>query len=179
MTHVEQPMEKQDNELASVCKNLAEYAVDRDDIKVLVHNLPKDQNINTVTVDYELQLLKIISVGWALSVCMEKYPLKTEAAVEFWNLIRGFSKDISSVTQMMIGHDVDYFQLIKDRFDYYVKSLDAPNVNRDPASAIGPAFARCCKDGDNPFVTLTGARIFTYAVRGVREYLESLGIKAD
>ena len=56
-------MENQVQDLAALCKNLAEYAVDRDDIKVFVHNLPQDQNINTVTVDYELQLLKIISVG--------------------------------------------------------------------------------------------------------------------
>lgn len=171
--------EDQINSLAVMCKNLAEYAVDRDDIKVLIHNLPKDQNINTVTVDYELQLLKIISVGWALSVCMENEPKKTEAAMEYWNLIRGFSKDISQVTNMMIGHDVDYFQLIKDRFDYYVKSLDRKTAKDDPASAIGPAFAECCKDKENPFVTITGARIFTYSVRGVKEYLESLGIKAD
>ena len=172
-------MENQVQDLAALCKTLAEYAVDRDDIKVFVHNLPQDQNINTVTVDHELQLLKIISVGWALSVCMENHPQKSQAAVEFWNLIRGFSKDISQVTQMMIGHDVDYFQLIKDRFDYYVKSLDSKTSHGDPASAIGPAFAECCKDKDNPFVTLTGARIFSYSVRGVREYLESLGIKSD
>ena len=162
-----------------MCKILAEYAVDRDDIKVFVHNLPKDQNINTVTVDYELQLLKIISVGWALSVCLENHPQKSQAAVEFWNLIRGFSKDISEVTQMMIGHDVNYFELIKERFDYYVNSLSRTVSGEDLTSAIGPAFAECCKDKDNPFVTLTGARIFSYSVRGVREYLESLGIRAN
>ena len=172
-------MENQVQDLAALCKNLAEYAVDRDDIKVFVHNLPTDQNINTVTVDYELQLLKIISVGWALSVCMENHPQKSQAAVEFWNLIRGFSKDISDVTQMMIGHDVDYFQLLKERFDFYVDSLGRAVSGDDLTSAIGPAFAECCEDKDNPFVTLTGARIFSYSVRGVREYLESLGIKTS
>jgi hypothetical protein len=172
-------MENSSADLSTMCRNLAEYAVDRDDIKVLVHNLPKDQNINTVTLDYELQLLKIISVGWALSVCMENHPDKTAAAVEFWNLINGFSKDISQVTNMMIGHDVDYFQLIKDRFDYYLKSMDKKVTGDDPASAIGPAFAECCKDKDNPFVVITGARIFSYSVRGVKEYLESLGIQTN
>lgn len=165
--------------IATICKNLAEYAVDRDDIKVLVQSLPMDRNINTLMVDYELQLLKIISVGWSFSVFMAAHPEKLPAAQEFWNLIRGFSKEISTVTGLMIGHDIDFFQLIKDRFDYYVGSLDRSIKKDDPASAIGPAFAESCKDKDNPFVTITGARIFNYTVNAVKEYLESSGIRAD
>ena len=171
-------MEKTDD-FAVMCKNLAEYAVDRDDIKTLVHNLPRDQNINTVTVDYELQLLKIISVGWGLSVCLSDSPMKNKIAEEFWSLIRSISKDISQVTNMMIGHDLDYFQTIKERFDHYVRSLDKCIVKTEPASAIGPAFAECCKAADNPFIIITGARIFTYSVRGVKEYLETLGIQTN
>jgi len=33
--------------LSLMCKNLAEFAVDREDIKVFVQGLPRDQNINT------------------------------------------------------------------------------------------------------------------------------------
>ena len=165
--------------LETICKNLAEYAVDREDIKTLVQTLPTDQNINTVTVDYELQLLKIISVGWGFSVYMANHPEKIPAAQEFWNLIRGFSKEISNVTGLMIGHDIDYFQLVKDRFNFYVASLDRSIKKDDPASAIGPAFAESCKDKDNPFVTITGARIFMYSVKAVKDYLESVGLSAD
>lgn len=166
---------EQDN-LETICKNLAEYAVDREDIKELVLSLPKDQNINTVTLDYELQLLKIISVGWSFSVFMADDPRKTVAAELFWNFIRGFSKEISNVTGLMIGHDIDYFQLIKDRFDYYVSSLNRAVKKDDPASAIGPAFAESCKDKDNPFTAITGARIFNYSSRAVKEYLASVGL---
>lgn len=162
--------------LETMCKNLAEYAVDREDIKAMVQSLPTDQEINTVTVDYELQLLKIISVGWALTVYMEDHPQKLLAAEMFWNFIRGFSKEISTVTELMIGQDIDYFQMLKDRFDYYVSSLESAVKNDDPASAIGPAFAESCKDKDNAFVTITGARIFTYSTQAVKEYLDSLGI---
>lgn len=168
--------ENTQNGLADLCKNLAEYAVDREDIKALVQSLPTGQNINTVTLDYELQLLKIISVGWGLAVYMENHPQKLAAAELFWNMIRDFSKEISTVTELMIGHNVDYFNLLKERFDYYVSSLTTSARNDDPASAIGPAFAESCKDKDNPFVTITGARIFMYSTRAVKEYLDSLNV---
>ena len=175
-------MESETNEkdaLSAMCKNLAEYAVDREDIKALVQGLPKDRSINTVTLDYELQLLKIISVGWSLTVHMEDHPRKMEAAELFWNMIRNFSKEISTVTGLMIGHDIDYFQLLKERFDYYVSSLDNALKKDDPASAIGPAFAESCKDKDNAFVTITGARIFAYSSQAVKDYLESLGVELN
>lgn len=162
--------------LAVICKNLAEFAVDREDIKALVQTLPKDQEINTVTVDYELQLLKIISVGWSLSVFMGDHPDKNRAAETFWTLIRDFAKGISDVTGLMIGHDIDYFQLLKERFDYYVSSMDRAVKKDDPASAIGPAFAGSCKHDNNPFVTITGARIFNLSMDAVREYLMSRGV---
>ncbi|MBU1171247.1 MAG: hypothetical protein KKD44_16935 [Proteobacteria bacterium] len=168
--------EKVEHSLETICKSLAEYAVERDDINDLVQSLPTDMNINTVTLSYELQLLKIISVGWSFSVFMADHPKKNQAAEVFWSLIRDFSKDISNVTGMMIGHTIDYFQLIKDRFDYYVSCLDQAVKNDDPASAIGPAFAESCKDTDNPFITITGARIFNYSSHAVKEYLGSVGL---
>jgi hypothetical protein len=172
-------MEAEHNEqdpIAVICKNLAEFAVDREDIKVFVHGLPKDQGINTVTVDYELQLLKIIAVGWSLSVFMEDKPEKNRAAETFWALIRDFSRSISDVTGLMIGHDIDYFELLKERFNDYVSSMDKAIKKDDPASAIGPAFAESCKQAGNPFVTITGARIFNLSVEAVREYLQSQGL---
>jgi hypothetical protein len=160
----------------TTCKNLAEYAVNRDDIKDLVLTLPKDQNINTVTVEYELQILKIVSVGWSLNVNMENHPKKLAVSEMFWNHIREFSKEISNVTGLMIGHEIDYFEILKERFNVYVKSLDMCVKDSDPASAIGPAFAEICKANDNTFTIITGSRIFNYSVRATKEYLDSLGI---
>lgn len=172
------PENTHQDSLSAVCRNLAEYAVEREDITILVNGLPKDLGINTVTVDYELQLLKIIAVGWSLTAFMADHPDKTRAAEQFWSLIRDFSKDISNVTGMMIGHTIDYFQLIKDRLDYYVASLDRAVKSDDPASAIGPAFAESCTDPDNPFITITGARMFNYTTATVKDYLGSLGLNS-
>lgn len=165
--------EKKPDTLADICKNLAEYAVNRDEIKELVQTLPKNRNINSVTVEYELQLLKIVTIGWSISVYMLKNKKKELFELKFWELIREFSKDISNVSSLMIGHDIDYFDLIKKRLDTYVKSFDNAASESDPASAIGPAFADICKDKDNAFTVITGARLFNYSVRATKEYLES------
>lgn len=163
---------KQPDTLENICKNIAEYAVNRDEIKELVQNLPKDQNINSVMVEYELQLLKIVAIGWSISVYMQLNEKKQLFELKFWELIREFARDISNVTSLMIGHDIDYFDLIKKRLDTYLKSLDGAVSESDPASAIGPAFAEICKDKDNAFTIITGARLFNYSVRATKEYLQ-------
>lgn len=165
--------EKEKTTLDTICKNLAEYAVDRDEIKQLVETLPKDQNINTVTVEYELQLLKIITIGWSIAIYMQAFEKKQLFEQKFWEMIREFSKDISNVTSLMIGHDIDYFDLIKERFDTYIKSLETAQSKEDPASAIGPAFAKLCNDSENAFVVISGSRLFNYSVRATKEYLEA------
>ncbi len=162
---------KNTDTLENICKNLGEYAVDREEIKVIVKSLPQDQNINTITVEYELQLLKIISTGWSIAVYMTENPQKQLFELKFWELIREFSKDISNVTNLMIGHDIDYFDLVKQRFDYYLKSFEGIETDEATTSAIGPAFAAICKDDDNPFVVITGARLFTNSVKATKEYL--------
>lgn len=167
---------KEPDTLENICKNLAEYAVNRDEIKDLVTTLPGDQGINTITVDYELQLLKIVTIGWSISVYMVSNPKKSLFEVKFWELIREFSRDISNVTNLMIGQDIDYFDLIKNRFDTYLDAMEKSDSKADPASAIGPAFAELSKEKDNPFVIISGARLFNYSVRATKEYLESEGL---
>ncbi len=165
--------EKTPDSLENICKNLAEFAVERDEIKSLISTLPQDMNINTVTLEYELQLLRVVATGWSISVYMASSPQKQLFESKFWELIREFSKDISNVTSLMIGHDLDYFDLVKQRFDYYLKTFETSDNNADPASAIGPAFAESCKDNDNAFVVITGARLFNHSVRATKEYLEA------
>jgi hypothetical protein len=48
-------------------ENLFNFAVDREDVKVFIENLPKETKCNSAAVEYELQLLKIISTGWSIS----------------------------------------------------------------------------------------------------------------
>lgn len=170
--------QKTPDTLGNICRNLAEYAVNRDEIKELVKTLPQDQGINTVTLEYELQLLKVVTIGWSISVYMISHPGKELFEIKFWELIREFSSNISNVTSLMLGHDIDYFDLLKQRFNTYLTAMEKSDSNADPASAAGPCFAEICGENDNPFVIITAARLFNYSIRATKEYLESEGLTA-
>ena len=52
-------------------------------------------------------------------------------AIDSWNIrIYEFSQSISATTGLMIGHDIDYFQVLTKRLDTYVAAMakkpDAP-----------------------------------------------------
>ena len=96
-------------------EDLFSFAVDREDVKALVANLPEETDIQGVTVEYELQILKIISVGWSISYYLEKSPQKTQLAELYWQTVQQFSESLSSSTELMTGHAIDYFQILKDR----------------------------------------------------------------
>lgn len=168
--------EKTVTEAKTVSENLATFSVDRDDIVQVLATLPEDQGINKVTVEYELQLLKILTVGWSISYHMNKASKKEEISELFWYLIRDFSKNISEMTETTTGTSVDYFETIKERLNYYLSALEGGSGN-DPAALIGPRFSDVCKAGENVFVILAGARIFNGAVAAVKEYLDAVEIQ--
>ena len=169
--------EKQVVTVQDVSETLVNYAIDREDLKGIITALPDNQGINTITLDYELQLLKIISVGWSISVHMDGREKKTVLSETFWHTINEFSKNVSEVSYLTIGQKIDYFQLLKERLDTYILSLETAEKGSDPAACIGTTFATCCKDMDNPFVAITGSRIFNMAVQGVKEYLGAITIQ--
>ncbi len=70
-------------------QNLAAFAVDRTDLKTILHSLPPESGPNRVTLEYELGMLKILTVGWGISFFMpvsdKNKPLLSEA---FWQMIQ-------------------------------------------------------------------------------------------
>ena len=53
------------------------FAIDREDVKWLLAQLPEQTEVKLSTVEYELQILKIISVGWGTAYLLENSPNKT------------------------------------------------------------------------------------------------------
>ena len=105
---------------------------------------------------------------------LEKNPL----IKKFWDVLFEFSKNLSCVTSLTIGKEVDYFRALKERIDIYLKALaEVPHV-KDPASVIGPTFARLCGNADNVHVIMAGNRIFHMSLEGVKYFLESAFSKA-
>lgn len=149
------------------------FAIDRDDIKLLVDNLPAESACKPTAVEYELQLLKIISTGWSLSFFLANVSYREQLADKFWTLIHEFSGSLSETTGLMTGHEIDYYEIIRSRLDMYVAALGEKPDLTEPAAVIGPAFARCCGDPDDVFSIMAGSRLFILTVARVKEYLES------
>ena len=173
-------MEKQDKKTSKIeraAEDLFNYAIDREDVKWLMENLAEEADIKRTTVEYELPILKIISVGWSLSYYLTGSPQKDELLNLYWTAINDFSKDLSTTTEMMTGQKIDYFDILKERLDRYVKTLEQHPDAQDPATAIGPEFARTCGNADDIFTFMTGSKIFVAAVGRVKEYIETIKLR--
>lgn len=169
--------DKTKSALEQAGEDLFNFAVDREDVKTLVAQLSADAKCKPATVEYELQLLKIISTGWSLSFFMEHMLNRDLLAENFWKLIHGFSADLSETTGLMTGHDIDYFEILQNRLDSYVTALAAKPEVSEPAAVIGPEFARFCGDADDIYTVMAGSRMFIITVARVKEYLETLKLQ--
>jgi hypothetical protein len=166
-----QPLKK--SEIESICADLFNYAIDREDIKYLIALLPWESTIKRSKADYELQILKIITVGWTLSYQLQDHPLKEILTERFWLAMQEFSHNLSETTSLMIGQDINYFDTLKQRLDKYVAAISDHPEATEPAPVIGTAFARCCGDKNDLFVFMTGSKMFLSATSRVKQYLET------
>ena len=169
--------EETKSEIEKAGVDLLDFAVDREDVNWLMDRLPQEADIKRVTVEYELQILKIIGVGWSLSYYLENSPQKTALEERYWNSVNEFSQGLSTTTEYMIGQQIDYFQILKERLDTYVavlsKNPDAP----EPALVIGPEFARICGNADDVFTFMTGSKMFISTIKKVKAYLETIKLR--
>jgi len=156
--------------------DLFNYAVDRDDIKWLMDYLPTEADINRVTVEYELQILKIVSTGWSISYFLENSPHKNHLSTLFWQAIREYAQNLSNTTGLMIGKDIDYFQVLKERLDLYVAALSRNPDAPEPATVIGPEFAEVCGNKKDIFTSMTGSKMILSTLSKVRKYLEAMEV---
>ncbi|MBS3757645.1 MAG: hypothetical protein KGY61_03180 [Desulfobacterales bacterium] len=157
-------------------EELFNYAVDREDVKWLMDYLPNEADISRNTVEYELQLLKIVAVGWSISYFLENSSRKKPILEVYWQAVNEYAQNLSSTTGMMIGQDIDYFQVLKGRLDTYVDALSRNPEAPEPATVIGPEFASICGNKDDMFTYMTGAKMFLATLTNVRKYLEAVEV---
>ncbi len=162
-------------------EDLFDFAIDRSDIKQILQNLPADIKINRVSIEYEIQLLKILAVGWSISFFANQISLKKELSELFWNAVQNFSQNISmlssSSSSSSTGKEINYFNTLKERLDTYLNALTLVSDNSDPMVSIGPKFAEICGSENNAHIILSGAKVFNFSVGGVKNYLESIHIE--
>ena len=162
--------------LEDIGRGLFDFALEREDIKWLVIRLPGRMEVVPATVEHELQILKIVSVGWGVAFHMRTHPWKTDLQEIYWQAIRDFSKNLSAAAELMAGCDVDYFQVLKERLDMYVAALECRSGAAEPMQVIGPAFAAACGLDDDLRLSLTGAKIFSSTLAQVKTYLCALNL---
>ena len=159
-------------------ENLTTFAINRDDIKALLNAMPADESVDQNCVEYELQILKILSVGWGISFYMENESLKKNLTQLFWNNIQEIAQNISQITATTTGQQVDYFTILKKRMDDYVAIMKQNTTEgTDPSWIMGPAFADNCQCHDDAAVILVGTKLFTLTLGGIKEYLNAVDIQ--
>jgi len=173
-------MNKKDHlTVQQLAQNLSTFAIDRTDLKQLLNAIPEDNSLNLTTIEYELQILKILSVGWGISFYMaltdkNKAPLTQT----FWELISQISQNISTLTQTTTGQNLDYFDILKQRLNTYVEVMKKkPDESDNPANIMGPAFAKICNSENDAIAILTGTKMFTLTLGAVKEYLNAIEIE--
>jgi len=155
-------------------EDLFNFAIDREDVKWLLAQMSEHAGVNISTVEYELQILKIITVGWGTAYLLEHSPEKNPLLELYWRAIYDFAKNLSETTELMIGKDIDYFQVLKDRLDLYVAALSEHRDTTEPSTSIGPAFARNCGDEEDLFAFMAGSKMFVSTISRVKEYFEKI-----
>lgn len=169
--------EERKSEIEKIRDDLFNFAIDREDIKWLMERLPREADIKRSAVEYELQILKIISVGWSISYYLENNPHKNSLLELFWMAIYEFSQHLSTTTELMIGQDIDYFQILKERLDMYVNAMAQNPEATEPSTVIGPQFAKTCGNADDISTFMTGSKMFLSTTGQVKEYLETINLK--
>ena len=169
--------EEKNSEIEKIRDALFSFAIDREDIKWLMERLPKEANIKRSSVEYELQILKIISVGWSISYYLENNLHKNRLLELFWMAIYEFSQHLSTTTEFMIGQHIDYFQILQERLDMYVDAMARNPEAPEPSTVIGPEFARNCGNAEDIFTFMTGSKMFLSITSQVKEYLEKINLK--
>lgn len=172
--------EKTENPVARAGEQLFQFAIDRGDMNTILDAVPlRHVHEKRVTLEYEIQLLRIISVGWAIAFFLADSGLKTSLGQHFWENVRAFSTTLSASASLTMGSDIDYFDILKQRLDFYVGALDAAGQIPEPAMAIGPAFAGVCGDKEDACAILAGSKMFTITINAVRDYLGEAAVKQD
>jgi len=158
--------------IEKLIEDIFNFAIAREDLKEELKHIPENSEANPVTVEYEIQLLKIISVGWSISFFMGQNPDKNKIAEIFWNYIQEFSKNISTMTATTTGKDINYFNILRERVDIYVNALSHFSDVQDPSAVIGPTFAKLCGSEEDIYTIYAGKNIFNHSLKNVKAFLE-------
>jgi hypothetical protein len=169
--------ENKKSEIERTGEDLFNFAIDREDVKWLLARLPPEADVKHTTVEYELQILKIIGVGWSISYYLADSPQKNVLLKLYWDAVNEFSRNLTKTMEYLIGQDIEYFQVLKDRLNIYVDALARNPEATEPATVIGPEFSKACGNEDDIFTFMTGSKMFISTTSKVKQYLEAIKLR--
>lgn len=167
-------VERREINIKQAGEDLFNFAVDREDVKTLLANLPEEAEIDRGKVEYELAILRIITVGWSVSYFLARSGHKNRLTEIYWEAVREFSRSVSVSAGLLAGKDIDYFLILKDRLKGYVEAMELTPDAQEPAAVIGPEFARRCGNADDIYTIMAGTRMFIATMGSVKTYLEAI-----
>lgn len=160
--------------LKATAETLFDFAIAREELQHIMTLLPEAAQVERSKVEYELRLLKLITVGWSITYFLEAFPHKDPLAQLYWESVRTFSQHLSETTELMTGGEVNYFEVLRARLDFYVDALAKQSDAAEPAAVIGPVFAGNCGNAEDVFTVMSGSRMFIAATGRSRQILEEL-----
>ena len=105
-----EPKKKETLSIRQLAQNLTTFAIERTDVKSFLAKIPENCHPNLNTIEYELQILKILSVLWAISFFMPASDKNKEPLTQiFWESIREISINISTLAATTTGKHINYF----------------------------------------------------------------------
>ncbi len=172
-------IEKQPTTVAEAAEALAGFAMDRGEIKIQLDNIPDEADIDKTLLEYEIQLLRIVFTGWALSFFMPDLPQKNDLAKSFWLIIYQLAQKISELVSSTSGIEVNYFDSIRERTEIYTGAMTSASEGADPAEIIGSAFAGLCDNVESQPIIDSGKWMFGSTLATVKAYLDSIEIHQE
>ena len=160
------------HEVEKISQDLFNYAIDREDVAWLVHSHSEHSRVDPSTLEYELQILKIVGTGWNVMYAMENSPYKDAVSGLFWSAVHKFSANISEDAGNLAGKKIDYFKILKDRLEMYIQALKDNSSEKEPAKPVGEAFAAQCGKHGDLYALMAGAKMFSSISLGVKQYFE-------
>lgn len=159
-----------------LCDILFNYSIARDDLKEASLIVPLSNEKDEQTLLYELQILKIISIGVTINYLLEQSSYKDILSEKYWKSIFEFSTSVTKATNDYSDITIDYFNVIKDKLDFYLNELNQNKNAPEPASVIGPAFAVQCGKDDDTHIILSGSKVFKSVVASLKQFFLNEGL---
>ena len=152
---------------------LLNIAVNQRETKAALGGVETEAPINWVAVEYELQLMRIVTVGWAIAYFSDDIPVPEGLDETFWEGVRAYCTAVSAMTEPVLGSGADYFGTVRQRLEYYVRVMTHFADAADPVRVVGPAFAKLCGCEDSQEVIDIGRRVFSRCLARVQKQLLS------